>query len=251
MNNAPIITLITVSYNSDTTIEDTIKSVASQSYRNIEYIVVDGLSADNTLAILKSYPEVINTVISEKDSGIYDAMNKGINLATGDIVGVLNADDFYTNNDVLQKVAAVFEDPSIDCCYGDLDYVDSVDINRVVRHWHSGEYKSKYFYRGWMPPHPTFFVRRSLYERFESFRLDMGTSADYELMLRFLLKNCARVAYIPDVLVKMRTGGASNATLKKRLQANRMDRKAWHVNGLKPYPWTLVLKPLSKLTQYL
>jgi glycosyltransferase len=245
------ITVITVSYNSDPTIKDTVKSIANQEYPNIEYIVVDGLSTDNTVAILKSYPDVISKVISEKDSGIYDAMNKGIDLATGDIIGVLNADDFYPHHEVLKKVAAIFEDSSIDCCYGDLVYVDSVDTNHIVRRWHSGEFSQKQFYRGWMPPHPTFFVRRSLYERLGLFRLDMGTSADYELMLRFLLKHSAKVSYIPDVLVKMRTGGASNATLTKRLLANRMDRKAWDVNGLKPYPWTLIFKPLSKLTQYI
>ncbi len=217
----------------------------------IEHIIIDAQSSDNTLKIINMHCGKNTRIISEPDKGIYDAMNKGISLAVGDVIGILNADDLYTHSDVLQQVATIFEDASIDCCYGDLDYVDSVDVKHIVRRWHSGDYKPELFYRGWMPPHPTFFVRRSLYEQFGTFRLDMGTSADYELMLRFLLKCGARVAYLPDILVKMRTGGASNASLRKRLQANRMDRKAWDVNGLKPYLWTLYLKPLSKLTQYI
>ena len=198
-------------------------------------------------------------------------MNKGIRLATGDIIGILNADDFYASPDVLAKVAAVFEDPAVEACYGDLEYVKggsrfkvqgsrlktTLNVEHrtlngfsVVRYWQSGPFTPDRFRWGWMPPHPTFFVRRSVYEKFGLFRLDMGSAADYELMLRLLLKHRITTAYIPEVLVRMRVGGASNATLTSRIKANRMDRRAWEVNGLKPYPWTLLCKPLRKLPQW-
>ena len=208
-------------------------------------------------------------LISEPDNGIYDAMNKGIALATGDIIGMLNADDFYADSRVLARVAAVFEDPAVMGCYGDLVYVkerETLNVNgeksnpspftihpspfTLHRYWKAGSFDHTRFVWGWMPPHPTFFVRRSVYERYGTFRLDMGSAADYELMLRFLLKERIRAAYIPSVLVAMRTGGASNASLKSRLRANRMDRRAWKVNGLTPLPWTILCKPLRKLSQW-
>jgi glycosyltransferase involved in cell wall biosynthesis len=214
-------------------------------------------------------------IISEPDKGIYDAMNKGIRLATGDIIGILNADDLYATPDVLAKVAALFDDPAIEACYGDLEYVknsEKVPMKRgegdlypashgspltmhrshftVVRYWKSGVYNRNKFKWGWMPPHPTFFVRRSVYERHGTFNLQLGSAADYELMLRFLYVHGIRTAYLPEVLVLMRAGGASNESLAARIKANRMDRKAWEINGLKPYPWTLLLKPLRKLPQY-
>ncbi|HEY3309430.1 MAG TPA: glycosyltransferase family 2 protein [Desulfuromonadaceae bacterium] len=250
MNNV-YISIITVVRNGEATIGDCMASVLRQAEQPFEYIVINGSSTDRTLDVIKEHSGLNVKIISEPDGGIYDAMNKGINFATGDVIGILNADDFFSHTEVLHRVVALFNDPNVDCCYGDLEYVDSKKLARNVRYWRSGVYSPEKLYWGWMPPHPTFFVRRSLYERFGNFRLDMGTSADYELMLRFLLKYGARATYIPDVLVKMRTGGASNATFRKRLLANCMDRKAWHVNGLKPYPWTLYLKPLSKLTQYI
>jgi glycosyltransferase involved in cell wall biosynthesis len=198
---------------------------------------------------VRAYPH-ISHIVSESDQGIYDAMNKGIRLAQGDIVGILNADDFYASSDILAKVAAIFADPAIDACYGDLVYMDSTDTGKVVRYWRSGAFSPRKFYWGWMPPHPTFFVRRWVYERFGLFNLDLGSAADYELMLRFLVKHQINVAYIPEVLVKMRTGGVSNVSLQNRLKANRMDRKAWTINALKPYPWTLWLKPLRKIGQW-
>ena len=172
-------------------------------------------------------------------------MNKGIKLATGDVIGTLNADDFYTTPNVLARVAAVFEDPAVMSCYGNLEYVretrggngsDSPAGFAVVRHWQSGAFKRDKFKWGWMPPHPTFFVRRSVYERFGLFRLDMGSAADYELMLRLLFRHRITAAYIPEVLVRMRAGGVSNASLANRLRANRMDRLAWAVNGLGTVP---------------
>jgi glycosyltransferase involved in cell wall biosynthesis len=244
------ISIITVTYNSALTLKDTIESVQNQGYRNVEHIFVDGLSKDDTLQIVKSYPH-ISLCISEKDQGIYDAMNKGINLATGDVIGILNSDDFYTDSQVLEKVARVFRETGCDAIYGDLQYVDVANTSHVVRMWKSGNYQPNAFKWGWMPPHPTFFVRKELYEKFGNFNLDMNTAADYELMLRFIHKHGIRLAYIPEVLVKMRIGGASNNSLFSRFAANKKDKQAWVSNGLKPFWFTLYLKPLRKIHQYL
>jgi glycosyltransferase len=242
------ISIITATLNSASSIRDCMDSLRSQIFL-ASHIVIDGGSTDRTMEIVKSYSHVTK-IVSEPDDGIYEAMNKGITLATGDIIGILNADDFYANNNVLAKISKVFENDTIQSCYADLVYVDKYQIDKVVRHWHAGDYNYRFFFWGWMPPHPTFFVRRSVYEKYGLFNLDLGSAADYELMLRFLLKHRISTAYIPEVLVKMRLGGASNTSLKNRLKANRMDRKAWEVNGLKPYPWTIPLKPLRKIPQY-
>jgi glycosyltransferase involved in cell wall biosynthesis len=216
----------------------------------IEHIVVDGQSTDQTMQVVEQYRDALAQVVSEPDQGIYDAMNKGISLASGEVVGMLNADDYYPSLDILSRVARVFENPDIDACYGNLRYLDTDDPSRVVRYWQAGDYKPRQFYWGWMPPNPTFFVRRSVYEQYGLFNLALGSAADYEIMLRFLLTHGLKAAYIPEVLVHMRTGGVSNATLVNRLVANRMDAKAWEVNGLKPYPWTLWAKPVRKIGQW-
>jgi glycosyltransferase len=242
------ISVITASYNSAATIIDCLESVKSQAVDS-EHIIIDGGSTDCTLEIVNSYPHV-SKIVSESDNGIYDAMNKGIILASGDVIGILNSDDFYAHPDVLTRVAQVFTDRRIDSCYGDLNYVDSADTARIIRRWKSRTFNRNSFYWGWMPPHPTFFVRRSVYEKFGKFDLTLGSSADYELMLRFLVKYKITTAYIPEVLVKMRTGGISNSSIKNRIEANRMDRKAWRANGLKHYPWITFFKPLSKITQF-
>jgi glycosyltransferase len=244
------LSIITSVLNSKNFIEDCIKSVLSQTCKDKEYIVIDGGSADGTLDIIKKYEFGISTLVSEKDNGTYDAMNKGIRLATGEVIGILNADDFYPSPKTLEKVVEVFKRNDIDSCYGDLVYVDSADTEKVIRYWRSGPFQIRKFYRGWMLPHPTFFVRRSVYEKYGLFNLSLGSAADYELMLRFLLKHRVTTMYIPEVLVKMRSGGVSNASLKNRIRANRMDRVAWDVNGLRPYPWTLICKPLRKVHQY-
>ena len=245
------ITIITAVLNSKNFIENCIQSVLHQNYKNIEHIVIDGGSSDGTLNIVHKYQSGIAELVSERDDGIYDAMNKGIRLATGDVVGILNADDFYPAPVILEKVAQVFENEDIASCYGDLEYVDAVDTGKVARYWRSGPYDVNKFYLGWMPPHPTFFVRRSVYQRYGLFNLSLGSAADYELMLRFLVKHRITAAYIPEVIVKMRTGGVSNASMKNRIRANRMDRKAWSVNNLKPFPWTLFFKPLRKVHQFI
>lgn len=244
------ITIITATFNSASTVRGTLNSVAQQKYQPIEHIIVDGLSGDNTLDIVREFPHVAR-VVSEKDHGIYDAMNKGLKLATGDIVGILNSDDFYDNQEVLSQVMAAFNDPSVDVVYGDLQYVKKNNVYVVTRNWKSGRYKRKYFYYGWMPPHPTFFVRRKIYEAVGFFNTDLRSAADYEMMLRILVRYNASASYIPRVLVKMRAGGMSNASLKNRLRANREDRKAWTLNELKPFFFTTWLKPMRKIIQFI
>ncbi len=246
----PKVSIITVCYNSGNTIEDTLQSVINQTYPNIEYIVIDGVSSDNTLSIINKYKDKITKVVSEKDNGIYDAINKGIRLATGDIIANLNSDDFYIDNNVIADVVATFEKEKTDTLYADLYYVDAVDTNKIVRYWKSKQYKEGLFLKGWMPPHPTFFVKKEVYQQHGLFDLQFKSAADYEIMLRFIHRFKTSIAYLPRVIVKMRVGGVSNANLKNRIKANQEDRKAWEVNGLKPHAFTLIFKPLSKLLQF-
>lgn len=244
------VTIITATYNSSATIEDTLKTVAIQDYPMVEHVIIDGLSKDDTLDKVKRFSHVAK-LVSEKDKGIYDAMNKGIALATGDIIGILNSDDFYPSSSILSQVVDLFQQTQCDAVYGDLVYVDKDNTDRVVRYWKSGQYKASAFKWGWMPPHPSFFVRRTLYEEHGLFNLEMKTAADYELMLRMIHKGNAKLAYLPSILVKMRTGGASNQSIANRLRANTDDKKAWQINNVKPYWFTLYLKPLRKITQYI
>jgi len=244
------VSIITVCYNSASTIEATIKSVLSQDYKDIEYIIVDGLSKDNTLQVVERYGSRISKIISEKDDGIYFAINKGIALATGEIIGILHADDFYTDDKVISKVVKAFLEKNTDTVYGDLQYVDREDTSKVKRHWSSGEYAHGLFFKGWMPPHPSFFVLKKCYDKFGVFNTTLRSAADYEMMLRLLHRYKCSTAYIPEVLVKMRVGGKSNVSLSNRIKANREDKKAWLLNGLKPGMFTLIRKPLSKLGQF-
>lgn len=244
------ISIITATYNSAATVRDTLASIAAQDYPHIEHLIVDGVSKDNTLEIVKEFSHVAK-VESSKDKGIYDAMNKGVRMASGEVVGILNSDDLYQHNSVLSKVMKAFEDPEVDLVYGDLQYVQQHDISKVVRSWKAGTYTPNSFYWGWMPPHPSFFVRKRVYDQLGLFSLDLRTAADYEIILRFMLKAGLKAAYVPEYLVRMRMGGASNATLKHRINANKEDRKAWDMNGLKPYFFTLWCKPLRKINQFL
>jgi len=215
------ISIITVSYNSENFIESCINSLIDQSYKNIEYIAIDGLSTDNTLKIIKKYSKYISAIISEPDKGIYDAMNKGIKIAKGEIIGFLHSDDLYTNNNVLSKVADIFkENPSLDACYADLIYVKQKDTSRIVRYWKSSKFISGSFSKGWSPPHPTFFVRRSVYERFGNFNLNYPIVSDIELMMRFLEINKIQTLYSNEVWIKMRLGGLSNKNFKSILEQN-------------------------------
>ncbi len=248
--NGMTITLITICYNSAATIEDTIKSVLAQDFKDIEYIIKDGGSTDGTLDILKKYEDQLKWV-SKKDKGIYSAMNQGLELASGEIIGLLNADDFYADNEVLSRVAKVFEDSKVGAAYSDLQYVDSQDTNKIIRNWQAGTYDHSNFLKGWMPPHPTFFLRKEFYDRFGFFREEFASAGDYELMLRMLYKHEIKAVYIPIVQIKMRAGGVSNMSLKNRIRANKEDRKAWKINGIKPKWYTLWWKPLSKVFQWL
>ncbi len=247
----PKVSIITVCYNSAKTIEDTIQSVVNQTYDNIEYIIIDGLSTDNTLEIVNKYKDKITKIISEKDNGLYDAINKGIGLATGEIIANLNSDDFYIDNNVIADVVVKIEEEKSDTLYANLYYVDALDTNKVVRNWVSGQYKKGMFFKGWMPPHPTFFVRKKVYDQFGKFNLELKSAADYEIMLRFIHKYECSISYLPRVIVRMRIGGVSNVSLLNRLKANREDKKAWLMNDLKPKPYTLIFKPLSKVLQFL
>ena len=244
------ISIITATYNSASTVRDTLASIRAQDHPDIEHIIVDGGSTDATLDIVDDFPHVAK-LISGKDDGIYDAMNKGISVATGQVIGILNSDDIYTDTTVLSAIAAAFADPAIMTAYADLQYVHFDDLNRVIRTWITGPLRKKSFYYGWMPPHPTFFVRREVYDRAGLFNTELRSAADYEIMLRFLVKHGLTSRYIPRVIVKMRVGGVSNASLRNRLRANREDRLAWKINHLTPYFFTLYMKPLRKISQFL
>jgi len=247
-----MLTVVTPSLNAADVIGDCLRSVAEQALAEgieVEHILVDGESGDDTPAVARAINPRLR-VISAPPAGIFAAVNAGIGAATGTVVGVLHADDFYADARVLARVAAAFTDPTVGACYGDLCYVDRADPARVVRYWRAGAFRPARFGNGWMPPHPTFFLRRALYLAHGLYRSDLGTAADYELMLRMLVKIRVQAAYIPQLLVHMRSGGASNASLRARLAANRMDRRAWQVNDLKPYPWTTLAKPLRKLGQW-
>ena len=244
------ISIVTPAFNSAKTIRHTIESVARQTYPNVEYIIVDGGSQDATAKIVAQYPDVVDLFISESDHGVYDAMNKGIRAASGDIIAILNSDDFYIHSHVLEQIATTFQESGADSVYGDLQYVDQHNPHKVIRHWESGAFQRRSYLADWMPPHPAFFVKRVIYQRHGLFNLSLKSSADYELMLRFLYKHQVSAAYVPDVLVRMRVGGLSNATWRSRLHANREDRAAWKINGIKPRFYTTILKPLRKLRQF-
>jgi len=245
------VSIITVCRNSESVIQTAIQSVLKQDYPDIEYIIVDGDSSDSTVQIIRSYGKQISRFISEKDQGMYFAFNKGVAMASGDVIGILNADDFYSNEKVVSRIVKEFQTKMVDSVYGDLQYVSRDNTEKVFRHWKSQPFEPALFLRGWMPPHPTFFVKRSCYEKYGTFNTVFSISADYELMLRFLYKHKISASYIPEVLVKMRTGGISNMSLKSRIKANKEDRLAWKINGIKPTSFTLILKPLSKLRQFL
>jgi glycosyltransferase involved in cell wall biosynthesis len=244
------VSIITVVFNGIETLSSCIESVLNQDFQSVEYIIIDGNSTDGTRELIKSYGARIHQFVSEPDAGIYDAMNKGIKLATGDVIGILNADDFYAYPSVISDVANAFSKTGADGCYADLEYVDAADASRVTRRWISGAYRKNAFLYGWMPPHPTFFVKKHFYEKHGNFRLDLGSAADYELMLRMIHKAGMKLAYVPKVCIKMRAGGVSNRSIANRVAANQNDRKAWELNGLKPRSFTLWLKPLRKIFQF-
>jgi glycosyltransferase involved in cell wall biosynthesis len=242
------ISLITVAYNAQNTIEQCLNSVLRQKFNNVQYIVIDGGSTDGTVQIIDKYRNRIDFFISEPDNGVYDAMNKGIAMATGDIIGTLNADDYYADDDVLHDIAMAFAKQKNSILYGDLDYVDK--SGKTVRKWRSGRYKSGKFNWGWMPPHPTFYCRRNLFEELGPYKLDYGSAADYELMLRFMHFNKANVYYLNKVMVKMITGGISNKNFSNRVKAMCFDLKAMRNNNIWLPVITMLCKPIRKIVQF-
>ena len=242
------ISLITIAYNNVDTIEDTLVSVSKQDYPDVEYIVVDGLSTDGTKEIINKFIDSIDVYVSEKDNGLYDALNKGVALASGDVIGFIHADDVLASTDVLSKVAKTFEKESVDAVYGDLNYV-SLDLKKVVRTWVSGNYVNSAMAKGWMPPHPTLYVTRRVFADFGSFRTDLGSAADYEWMLRVIHFKKIKLGYLPMLMVNMRVGGASNESVKARVKAFKGDLNAWRENGSVNL-LAVVKKKLMKLKQY-
>ncbi|HCA83157.1 MAG TPA: glycosyl transferase [Flavobacteriales bacterium] len=245
------VSIITVCYNSAATIGDAIQSVVSQNHPDIEHIIIDGGSGDDTLKIINQYKNNIAHLVSEPDKGIYDAMNKGIALASGEIVGILNSDDLYADENVVRDVIALFQKENCEGVYADLVYVDRENTSKINRYWKAGTYKKGAFRKGWMPPHPTFFVKRSVYGRLGNFTTALKSAADYEIMLRFIHKHEISLVYLPRVIVRMRAGGKSNVSLRNRIRANREDKQAWVMNGLRPGLFTLIRKPLSKVFQFI
>jgi glycosyltransferase involved in cell wall biosynthesis len=242
------ISVITVSYNAQGTIEQCVQSVITQDYHNIEYIIIDGNSADGTVSILEKYKKHIHVFVSEPDKGIYDAMNKGIALATGDIIGILNADDFFADSHTLTVVSDAFKNNTPDIVYGDLDYIKT--DGSTFRKWRSGQYKKGMFNLGWMPPHPTFYCRKEVFDKLGNYSLEYGTASDYELMLRFIHLNQLPVYYIARVLVKMSTGGVSNSNINNRVKALIFDMRAMYKNKVLFPPIALLFKPLRKIGQF-
>ncbi len=243
------ISVVTAVYNNKKTICQAIDSVLSQSHPMLESVVIDGASNDGTLEVLEDYRSRLGLLISEPDGGIYEALNKGISYSNGDIVGFLHADDIFEDNNVLAKVAAVFEDPKIDAVYGDLVYVQHDDVSKVVRYWKSGHYDAVLLSKGWMPPHPTFYVRRSVYNRLGGFDTRYRIAADYDTVLRFLAVGKIYAKYIPEVLVRMRVGGISNRSWRTIVSKSFEDLdilKRNKVGGIV----SLINKNVSKLSQF-
>ena len=236
------ISIITTVYNGASTIEDTILSVASQSYPDTEHIIIDGSSTDGTLSLIKKHEGKIEKFLSEPDNGIYDAMNKGISLASGDIVGILNSDDVYYDNFCLSVVISEFQEKGVDSVFGDLVYVHQDNLQKVVRYYSSANFSPHKFAFGWMPAHPTFFVYRKFYEKYGKFKTNYIIAADYELLVRFLERHKITYSYIPKVLVRMRTGGISTKSLFNNWILNKEIVRACDENGIK----TNIIKVLSK-----
>ncbi|HKK40644.1 MAG TPA: glycosyltransferase family 2 protein [Cryomorphaceae bacterium] len=245
------VSVITISYNAADTLEDTILSVVNQTYDDLEYIVIDGASADGSLEIIEKYRDKIQHFVSEPDEGIYFAMNKGIEMATGDVIAILNADDTYAADDIIEKVVSHLSEAGTDSLYGDLHYVDRLGAGNVVRRWKAGKFVRSFFLKGWMVPHPTFFVKKEVYQKYGLFNTELTASADYEFMVRVLYKEKISTTYLPVVMVNMKKGGQSNLSIQNRIKANKEDRLAWDLNGVKPETFTFIKKPFRKISQFL
>lgn len=245
------ISIITVVYNAEETIRDCIESVQKQDYPDIEHIIIDGASTDGTVRIIKSYGDVVSLLVSEPDEGLYDAMNKGIKLATGDVVGILNADDFYTDNRVLSKVASAFMGSNVDAVYGDLQYVARGDISKKTRFWQAGECEESKLQSGWTIPHPTLFVNKKVYEKLDKlFDTDFKIAADYELILRLLKVEKIKIKYTPETFVCMREGGNSAKSFRQRIRGWKELQRAWRINNFQIPHFFILKRVLGKVLQY-
>ena len=244
------ISVITITYNSEKTLRDTIESVLSQSYQDIEYVIVDGKSKDGTCDIVRSYGDRISKFVSEKDNGLYDALNKGIRLATGDVVGFLHSDDIFASTETIKMIAEAFTKFQVDSVYGDLVYVDQEDTEKIIRFWRSHKFSRARALTGWMPPHPTFYAKRYVYENYGGFNTTFKCSADYESILRFLVRFKVSTFYIPIILVRMRMGGVSNKGIKNLIRKSLEDVRAMHINGLITFA-ALFNKNASKFKQFM
>jgi glycosyltransferase len=245
------ISLITVCFNSDKTIRKTIESVLNQTYSNIEYIIIDGLSQDKTIDIINEYKEKICLFISEKDEGLYYAMNKGISLATGDVIGFINSDDFYASNHVISTIMDKFNNTNIDLLYSDLIFVNRDNPSIHIRHWKSSIYKKYSINLGWMPAHPTFYSKKELFNKYGLFNTRFKIAADYDLMIRFLKNTMTtKTVYIPETLIYMRADGKSNHSYLTHIKANIEAMISLKNNGYKLYFLIVILKPLRKIFQY-
>jgi glycosyltransferase involved in cell wall biosynthesis len=241
MSVDPLISIITVCFNSDRTIQNTIDSVLYQTYSNIEYIIIDGDSSDNTVDIIKKYQHQISIFLSEPDNGIYDAMNKGINIATGDIIGILNSDDFYSDDRVIEQIVNKFNDKNVDSVFANLLYVNSKNLNKAVRYFDSSQFKPDLFSYGLMPAHPTFFVKKSIYKKYGNFRTDLKIAADFDLMARFLYLNRITYCYFDKVIIVMRMGGIS--TSFSSIWTNNIEiLNACKVNKIKTNAFKILLR---------
>ena len=241
--------IVTPCLNAAATIRDTLATVRAQSYP-VEHVITDGLSDDGTPELVRALaPEAV--LSSRRDGGLYDAMNRGIGLCRGDIIGILNADDFYCHGDAIRKVVEAFDrHPDADIVYGGIQYVEAGATGRVTRRWRPGRATPAAWRQGWMPPHPAVFVRASVYAELGTYRTCLSLSSDYEFLLRAMYFSGRRAVYLDDILVNMRTGGVSNASLSNRLRANKEDRHAWKLNDASPPLALGLLKPLRKLHQW-
>ncbi len=242
--------IIIVTYNSAFTLKDTIESVLRQDYPTVEHIIIDGNSSDDTVKIIESYPHITNW-ISEKDKGLYDAINKGIQRATGDIIGILNSDDFFPNEKVLSIIAEQFKDPEVDAIIGDIAFVKPDNLGRIIRHYSSANFHPKKFAAGYMPAHPSFYVRKKFYDTYGLYKLDYKIAADYELLIRFMHKKGIRFRYIPEILVYMRTGGVSNQSVMSRFVLNKEIVRACAEIGIKTNMARLSMKYFNKIFEYI
>ncbi|VVE89026.1 glycosyltransferase family 2 protein [Pandoraea bronchicola] len=248
------ITIITVTYNSAATVADTLRAVDAQRYPHIEHIIVDGASKDGTLDIVAQFPQPWRRVYSAPDKGIYDAMNKGLKLATGDVIGFLNSDDAYADETVVQQIADAFNvqgGPQVEACYADLVYVSDLRSSTIVRYWKSRPYIPGTCAKGWMPAHPTFYVRKHVFDAFGGFDLAFPRQADFELCLRFLDIHRITTAYTPRVWVRMRTGGVSNNSVRGVLKGNWEAYLACRKNGIPVTPFFMARKILSRIPQFI